>query len=51
MLEEGKLDLLKVVSHKFPLSRFREALKLAIDKQGLKIVLIPDEEWENEVSG
>ncbi|MCL5072825.1 MAG: alcohol dehydrogenase catalytic domain-containing protein [Actinobacteria bacterium] len=46
MLEEGKLNLLKIVSHKFPLSQFREALKLAIDKQGLKIVLIPDEEWE-----
>jgi len=51
MLEEGKLDLLKIVSHKFPLSQFREALKLAIEKQGLKIVLIPDEEWENEVPG
>jgi hypothetical protein len=44
MFKEGKLDLLEIVSHKFPLFKFREALKLAIDKQGLKIVLIPDEE-------
>lgn len=51
MLEESKIDLLKIISHKFPLSQYREALKLAIDKKGLKVVLIPDEEWENEVPG
>ena len=51
MLEEGKLDLLKIVSHKFPLSQFRKALELAIDKKGLKVILIPDEEWQDEVSG
>jgi hypothetical protein len=39
-----------MISHKFPLSQYREALQLAIDKKGLKVVLIPDEEWENEVS-
>jgi len=44
MLEEGKIDLLEMVSHKFPLSQFRETLKMAIDKKGLKIILIPDEE-------
>jgi len=48
MLEESKIDLSNIVTHKFPLSKYREAFQLAIDKKGLKVVLIPDEEWGNE---
>ena len=48
MIRNSKIKLSKIVSHKFPLSKFREALDLAIDRKGLKIVLIPDEEWKIE---
>lgn len=45
MLEEGKLNLSKIVSHKMPLSKYREAFDLIINKKGLKIILVPDEDY------
>lgn len=48
MLEEGKLNLSKVISHKFPLSKYREAFNLIMDKKALKVILIPDEEFEDK---
>ena len=48
MLEEKKLDLSKIISHKFPLSKYREAFELLMDKKGLKVVLIPDGEIGDE---
>ena len=45
LLKEGKLNLLKLISHKFPLSEYREGFNLFIQKKGLKILLIPDEEF------
>lgn len=48
MLEDNKLNLSSVVSHKFPLSKYREAFDLIINKKGLKIILIPDEEYNEK---
>ena len=48
LLEEGKLNLSKVISHKFPLSKYRKAFNLIMDKKGLKVILIPDEEFKNK---
>ena len=45
MLSDGKLNLEKIVSHTTPMSKYREAFDLIINKKGLKIVLIPDEEY------
>jgi L-iditol 2-dehydrogenase len=45
MLEGGKLNLSKIISHRMPLSKYREAFDLIINKKGLKIILIPDEEY------
>lgn len=47
MLEEGKLNLKKIVSHKMPFSKYREAFDLIINKKGLKIILVPDEDYNN----
>ena len=48
MLEENKINLLKIISHKFPLSRHREAFNIIMERKGLKVVLIPDEEYRKE---
>jgi L-iditol 2-dehydrogenase len=45
MLEEGRLNLSKIVSHKMPFSKYREAFDLIINKKGLKIMLFPDEDY------
>jgi len=46
LLEEGKLNLKKIISHKFPLSKYREAFNLIMDRKGLKIILLPDKEFK-----
>ena len=48
MLKENKIDLVKVVSDILPLSKYREAFDRAINKKGLKIVLVPDEEFKTK---
>ena len=45
LLEDSKLDLKKVVSDVFPMSKYREAFKMAMNKEGLKIILVPDAEF------
>jgi threonine dehydrogenase-like Zn-dependent dehydrogenase len=45
MLEYGKINLKKIVSNIFPLSKYREAFNMVMNKKGLKIILIPDEEY------
>ncbi|MHB8280869.1 MAG: hypothetical protein ACYDIA_24995 [Candidatus Humimicrobiaceae bacterium] len=37
-----------MVSDIFPLSKYREGFDRAINKKGLKIVLVPDEEFKIE---
>ena len=49
ILKENKLDLSKVVSDVFPLSKYREGFDMAINKKGLKIVLVPDEEFKSGI--
>ena len=48
MLKENRLNLNKVVSDILPLSKYREGFDRAINKKGLKIVLVPDEEFKTE---
>jgi threonine dehydrogenase-like Zn-dependent dehydrogenase len=47
LLKVGKLDLKKVVSDILPLSDYRIGFEKAINRQGLKIVLVPDGEYGN----
>jgi L-iditol 2-dehydrogenase len=39
-----RLDPSPLVTHRFPLSRFDEAVALARERQALKVLLVPDEE-------
>lgn len=48
MLKENLIDLRKVVSDILPLSKYREGFDRAAGKKGLKIVLVPDEEYQAE---
>ena len=43
LLENGTLDPSPLVTHRLPLSRFREGVDLAVAHQALKVVLVPDE--------
>jgi len=45
MVEDRKINLSKIISHKLPLSEYRKAFNLIISKKALKIVLIPNEEF------
>ncbi len=47
MLDNGKLNLKKIVSHTIPMSQYRKAFELLMNKKGLKIILIPDKEYQN----
>ena len=43
MLASGTLDPSPLVTHRFPLSRFDEAVALANDRAALKIMIVPDD--------
>ena len=45
LLNEKKLDLSKVISDIMPLSEYRKAFEKIDKKQGLKIILVPDKEY------
>ena len=38
----GKYNLKKMISHTVPLSEWRSAFKLCEDRQGLKVLIVPD---------
>ncbi|MCL5071479.1 MAG: alcohol dehydrogenase catalytic domain-containing protein [Actinobacteria bacterium] len=46
LLEQRKISLEKIVSDVFPMSKYREAFDKVINKDRLKIVLVPDSEFE-----
>lgn len=43
LMEAGRLELEKIVTHKLPLKDFREGLELLESKKGLKVLLYPQE--------
>lgn len=43
MIASGKLDLSPVITHEFPLSRFNDAMAAAESKEGLKVVVRPEQ--------
>lgn len=43
LVRQGKVDVDGIVSHRFPLSRAKEAFAMAVERQGLKVVVEP---WE-----
>lgn len=45
LLSENKLNLGKIISDVMPLSEYRKAFEKVDKKQGLKIVLVPDKEY------
>jgi L-iditol 2-dehydrogenase len=47
LLKQKKLNLNKIISDILPMSEYRKAFNMVIDKKGLKIILVPDEEFEN----
>ena len=45
MLGESKLNLNKIISHVMPFSKYREAFDLIINKKSLKVIMVPDEDY------
>jgi L-iditol 2-dehydrogenase len=43
ILEQRKIDLTPLITHKFPLSQWREAFDLCENKQGIKVLISYDE--------
>jgi L-iditol 2-dehydrogenase len=43
ILSQGKFELEKLITHRFPLRRWREAFDLCENKQGVKVLLTYDE--------
>ena len=43
IIESGILPLKEIATHTFPLSKYGEALKLLHNRQGLKIIIYPEE--------
>jgi L-iditol 2-dehydrogenase len=43
LMASGELDPSPLVTHRFPLSRFDEAVALASDRAALKIMIVPDD--------
>ena len=41
LVDEGLVDVTSLVSHTFPLERVGEAFRVATDRVGLKVVVIP----------
>lgn len=48
MLKTKKLNLSKIISNILPMSRYREAFEMTMNRQGLKIVLVPDADFEKD---
>jgi len=46
LLYAGKLDLKKIISNVMPISEFMQAFNLIMERQGLKFILIPDNEYK-----
>ena len=46
LMESGMLPLQKVISHVMPISKVNDALKLIREGKALKIIIVPDEEFE-----
>ncbi len=42
LLASGKINIRKIISHKFPLTKYREAFDLIMRKKALKVILVPD---------
>lgn len=47
LLKSGKIDLEKIITHRFKLSEFEKAMEVMKSGEAGKIVLVPDSEWEN----
>lgn len=43
LMASGRLDPSRLVTHRFPLSRFADAVALANDRAALKIMIVPDD--------
>ena len=41
MIASGKLDLSKIVTHRFPLEKINEALATAEGHKGMKVIVEP----------
>lgn len=48
LLKEGKIDLTKIITHRFKLSEFEKAMEIMRSGESGKIVLVPDDEWEEK---
>ena len=42
MFESGQLDPRRIITHRYPLSQFKEAFDMAKSGEALKVILIPD---------
>jgi L-iditol 2-dehydrogenase len=43
LVEQGRVSLTPIISHQLPLSRWSEGFRIAEHREGLKVLLIPDE--------
>lgn len=50
LLIDGALDPSPLVTHRLPLSRFQEGIRLVLARQALKVVFEPDEEIDSELA-
>jgi L-iditol 2-dehydrogenase len=41
LVESGKIDVRSIVSHRYPLDQFQKAFDVAVQREGLKVVLNP----------
>ena len=41
LVAEKKVDVTKIITHRFPMSQFEEAFKILFDGSGCKIILDP----------
>jgi len=46
LLNNGKLDLKRIISNIMPMSEYMAAFNMIIAKQGLKFILVPDKEYK-----
>lgn len=47
LLTSGKIDLEKIITHRFKLSDFEKAMEVMKSGNAGKVVLVPDSEWTN----
>lgn len=42
LLAQGKIDLDSIISHRFPMEKWREAFEVSFKKEGIKVILYPN---------